>query len=85
MTREQFNRLEPGSTCFAHVGTSYRRVTVVAVDRESGLVSFECRALGHGSRLLSGRRPFGEIDRRAYKPYPGLRWNDGRRFAARVR
>lgn len=85
MTREQFDRLAVGSTCFAHVGTSYRRVSVVAIDREAGVVCFECRSIGHGSRLLSGRRPFGAVDCRPYKPYPGLRWSDGRRFAARVR
>lgn len=40
MTREQFTRLTPGSTCYTHVGTSYRRVTVVSIDLAAGVV--EC-------------------------------------------
>lgn len=84
MTREQFTRLTPGSTCYTHVGTSYRRVTVVSIDLAAGVVECCCRAIGHGGRLLTCRRRFGEVDRRPYKPYAGMRWSDGQRFAARV-
>lgn len=84
MTREQFTRLAHGSTCYTHMGTSYRRVTVVSIDLEAGVVECSCRSIGHGGRLLTCRRRFGEIDRRPYKPYAGMRVKEEQRFAARV-
>lgn len=84
MTREQFTRLTPGSRCYTHVGTSYRQVTVVSIDLAAGVVECSCRAIGHGGRLLTCRRRFGEVDRRPYKPYAGMKFKDEQRFAARA-
>lgn len=70
MDQSRFETLAAGDTCYAHIGTSYRRCTVVDTNRRTGCVWVACPALGAHRGMLLRSIPRAKVDLRPRKPVP---------------